>query len=291
MTEWDDLRFFLAIWRAGSMSGAATALKVNQTTVGRRLGALEESLGVLLFDRLPTGLRVTDAGRKIVTIASQMEEAALSLERLVAGSDDKLDGSVRIACSDTLAVGFVVERLAAFRARFPNIALEVVTGNSPLNLMRREADLAIRTMKPSQGDLVVRKLVDAAWRLYAPAAWPVGDEPAALASCPIVGFEGELANIGPSQWLNQRVPPDRIATRCGAILGAAVAIRAGLGVGPLPSFLADGDAGLRRFGPEPIMVQPLWLVVHPDLQGQARVRAAIDFLVEAFATAQRHFLG
>jgi DNA-binding transcriptional LysR family regulator len=283
MVEWDDLRFFLAISRAGTMSGAAQALKVNQTTVGRRLGALEEKLGVLLFDRTPAGLRVSDAGRKIVVIASEMEEASLSLERLVAGSDERLEGVVRIACSETLAVGFVIEGLAAFRAAHPHITLDIVTGNSPLNLLRREADLAIRTKKPPHSDLMVRKLVDADWCLYAAAVSAPHDPGDSLDEREVVGYEGELVELPASQWLHERVPPERIAARCNSILGAAAAIRAGLGVGALPAFVGDRADGLRRFLPDAITSQPLWLAVHPDLEGQARVRAALDYLVGLFA--------
>lgn len=280
MIEWDDLRFFLAIWRAGTMSGAAQALKVNQTTVGRRLGALEEKLGTLLFDRTPTGLNVSDAGRKIIAVASQMEEASLSLERLVAGSDDRLEGVVRIACSETLAIGFVIEGLGAFRKAHPRIMLEVVTGNTPLNLLRRDADLAIRTAKPPHSDLMVRKLIDADWRMYAAAKSDGGNT---LDDREVITYDGELSNVAAAQWLHQRVPPDRIASRFNSILSAGAAIRAGLGVGPLPAFFGDRDPLLRRFGEGPITTQPLWLVVHPDLQKQARVRAALDHLVELFA--------
>jgi DNA-binding transcriptional LysR family regulator len=287
MIEWDDLRFFLAIWRAGTMSGAAQALKVNQTTVGRRLGALEEKLGVLLFDRTPAGLNVSEAGQKIIAVASQMEEASLSLERLVAGSDERLDGSVRIACSETLAVGFLVEELAPFRAAHPRITLEIITGNSPLNLLRREADLAIRTTLPAHSDLVVRKLVDLEWCLY--SARRKQGLRQSLDERELIGYEGELANMPASQWLLQRVPPDQIVVRCNSILSAAAAIRAGLGVGPLPAFLGDRDSGLERFAPDAITCQPMWLAVHPDLQGQARVRAALNHLIEMFAQKSHLF--
>jgi DNA-binding transcriptional LysR family regulator len=280
--EWDDLRYFLAVWRSGTMSGAAQVLKVNQTTVGRRIGALEEQLGVLLFDRTPGGLNVTEAGRKIVEIASQMEESALSLERMVAGSDDRLEGSVRIACSETLAVGFLVEGLAAFRRVQPSIALEIITGNPPINLLRREADLAIRAIRPQHSELIVRKLVDVEWCLYdtTDAAAGAPDQP--FEGRDVVGFDAELASVPAALWLHQRVAPDRFAVRCNTILAAAAAIRGGQGVGALPRFIGDRDPRLRQFLPEVLSTQPLWLAVHPDLQAQARVRAAIEHIVDLF---------
>ena len=291
MIEWDDLRYFLAVWRSGTMSGAAQVLKVNQTTVGRRLGALEEQLGVLLFDRTPGGLSVTAAGSKIVEIATQMEESALSLERMVAGSDDRLEGAVRIACSETLAVGFLVEGLAAFRLAHPRIALELITGNPPINLLRREADLAIRALRPQHSELVVRKLVDVEWCLYATADAAAGAPDRPLDQQDVVGFDAELANIPAAQWLHQRVAPDRFAVRCNAILGAAAAIVAGLGVGALPRFIGDRDPRLRPFLSDVISTQTLWLAVHPDLQAQARVRAAIDHIVDLFCKKADWFRG
>lgn len=289
MLEWDDLRYVLAIWRAGTMNGAARILKVNQTTVARRLGVVEERLGALLFDRTPDGFRLTERGRKIVPLATQMEEAALLLERAVAGSDDQRAGTVRLACSETLAVGFVGATLADFRAANPDIALEVVTGISPLNLLRREADVALRTVKPTQSDLIARKLADVNWYLY--RRGDAVQAAHAADACPVIGYEGELAEMLASQWLNQHVAAERVVMRCNSILTAQVAAGAGLGMAALPAFLADDDPALALVLPEPISTNSLWLAVHVDLQHQVRVRALMDFLVERFARAARRFAG
>jgi DNA-binding transcriptional LysR family regulator len=220
-----------------------------------------------------------------------MEESALSLERNVAGSDDRLEGAVRIACSETLAVGFLVEGLAAFRRAQPRIALEIITGNPPINLLRREADLAIRALRPQHSELVVRKLIDVDWCLYAAAEGPAGSPDQPIDQQDVVGFDAELANMPAAQWLHQRVAPDRFAVRCNAILGAAAAIGAGLGVGALPRFIGHRDPRLRQFLPDAISTQPLWLAVHPDLQTQARVRAAMDHIVDLFCKKADWFRG
>ena len=291
MLQWDDLQYFLAILRTGTMSAAARSLKVNQTTVARRLGALEEELGVLLFDRTPEGFRVTAAGQKIIGVASQMEEAALSVGRLAAGVDEKLAGMVRLACSETLACHYLLSSLSRFRAAHPRITIELVTGNPPINLVRREADLAIRAIKPNEGDLVVRKLADAGWFLYSARDAGPSDGQTPFEEQDVVSYDGELAGIPPAQWIAQHVAPEHVAIRCNSILSAAAAIGAGIGFGTLPAFIGDRHPALRRMRPDSITTQKLLLVVHPDMQHQARVRALSDFLVDTFSGDRALFAG
>jgi DNA-binding transcriptional LysR family regulator len=141
--------------------------KSTRLLVGRRLVALEEALGARLFDRTSDGLQLTAAGERALAHVEQMEESAAALERAVAGEDARLDGVVRLATSETLAATFLVRALGAFHVRQPGIVLEVVTGASSVNLLKREADLAVRmTSRPTQANLIARKLAEMGWALY-----------------------------------------------------------------------------------------------------------------------------
>ncbi len=292
MADWNDYRYFVAVARAGTLAGAARTLKVDQTTCGRRLQALEEALGARLFDRTPDGLRLTPAGTRALEHAEAIEAAALALERRVSGEDARLEGAVRLAASETMAVAFLARELATFHARHPGIALELVTGSSAVNLLKREADLAVRaTPRPTQANLIVRKLGELGWRLYGSreyfARHPLDG---ALAAHPIVAFEEELAQITAAKWMDAHLAGARvIATN--SILAAQQAVRAGFGLGALPCFIGDADAELARAGDERVAIADVWMVVHPDLERTPRVRALMDFLVESFTRDADHFRG
>ncbi|HET9470224.1 MAG TPA: LysR family transcriptional regulator, partial [Usitatibacter sp.] len=142
--RWDDVRVFLEIHRRGSMAGAARALKVDQTTIGRRLQAFEESLGARLFDRTPDGHSLTPAGEGILDVAERVEEGMLALERRVGGEDARIAGTARVATSDAFVHGYLADRIPWLRERHPDLEIELTTGQSFVALSRREADLAIR---------------------------------------------------------------------------------------------------------------------------------------------------
>ncbi len=291
MTDWNDYRYFVAVAKAGTLAGAARALKVDQTTCGRRLQALEKVLGARLFDRTSDGLQLTSAGERALAHAREMEEAAAAIERRVAGVDERLDGVVRMATSETLAVGFLVRDLAAFHARHQGITLELFMGAASANLLQREADLAVRVgPRPTQANLIARKLSDMGWALYASpdylARRPVRGS---LESHALIGFDDDMAQIPAARWMDQHVPADRVL-RVNSILAACEAIAAGFGAGPLPCFLGDPH-GLTRLEAPPIPPAECWLVVHPDLEKTPRVRAAMDFMIELFTREGARFRG
>ena len=288
--DWNDLRFFLAATRAGSLSGAARLLGVDQTTVGRRLAALEVALAARLFDRAPGGLSLTAAGERLVEGAQRVEEAAVDAEARVAGEDRRLTGEVRLATSETLAAGIFAELIAPLRTRQPGIVIDLVTGIGHVNLLRRDADLAVRIGRPTQPNLVARKLADLGWALYATADYLRGRPPLwaeRVAGHAFIGYGDELANLPVARWIVER--GGDVVLRTNSILSAASAATAGWGVAPLPCFVAQTRPSLVRALDENIWSAEVWLAVHPELERTARVRAVMDLVTE-LVEGQREML-
>ena len=283
MFDWDDLRLVLAVARAGGLSGAAKSLGVNHSTLFRRLNALERDLGVALFERLPTGYRTTDAGERLVGAAERIEAEAIALDRELTGRDTRLSGRLRVTSSETLAFRVLTDEIARFRRSHPGIEVELVIDNRPLDLSRREADVALRAARPTQGDLFGRKLADIAWAVYgapdclgsrgAPA------DPEDLAGCPFVGWGEAALPVKAAAWLAESVTAEAVAYRSSSLLNQLVAAKAGIGLAVLPCYLADPEPGLIRVLP-PIadLTTELWLITHKTLKGTARVRAFMEIV-------------
>jgi DNA-binding transcriptional LysR family regulator len=288
--DWNDLRYFLACARAGSLAAAGRSLKVDQTTVGRRLGALEEALGARLFDRTPEGFTLTATGQRLLETAQTIEQATIDLERRATGADARLEGVVRVATSETLSATFLATELVALHAAHPGIEMQLVTGTTSLNLLKREADIALRAGQgPTQQSLVVRRLGAIAWGIFGTAEYlachpPIGPG-ARFDGHDLVMLDDELAQLPPTRWLTERAAGARIPLRTNSILTAAAAARGGWGLAALPSFFRGGSPELVLVYPELITPIDVWLVVHPDLQHTGRVRAVLDHLVQAMQRA------
>jgi DNA-binding transcriptional LysR family regulator len=282
--DWDDLKYFLACWRTGSLAKAGRTLHVDQTTAGRRLAALEESLGARLFEHAARRMVLTPAGESLLEIAQGVEQGAIDLGRRASGADARVEGLVRVATSETLAVTFLARQLSSLHAAHPKIELEIVTGAASLNLLRREADLALRAgPKPTQQSLIVRKLGRTGFGLFASEEYrkrrPRAGRKGPLDGHELVGYCDELAGIPPVRWLEEHGAGSRVALRTNSLLTAAEAARGGWGIAALPVFLGTAWPGLARFGRAEAGSSDFWLVVHPDLQHTGRVRAVIEHLV------------
>jgi len=162
MLDWNDFRVFLSVARAGTLSGAARLMGVDQSTMSRRLAALESSAGARLFDRTPDGYLLTAAGEAVRGRVEDLESGALGIERQLLGHDARPTGPVRLASSDSFASWFLVPRLAGLFADYPGISLQLVAGNQAVNLSRREADISLRLSKPQEPNLIARRLGEAA---------------------------------------------------------------------------------------------------------------------------------
>jgi DNA-binding transcriptional LysR family regulator len=277
LLDWDALRLFLAASRARSLTGAARALQLDQSTASRRLAALERSLGVRLFDRVPGGLEPTAVAAQVLPLAEAAEAQVLEFVRTSAGADEALEGTVRLAVPERIDSDLLVPELGPFQARYPGIRIELAAGAALLDLSRREADIALRFVRPAGGELValrVASLTTGAWgvkglvaRGAAAAPWVTTDEGSAF---------GEEA-----RWLERNVPPGNVRLRCNRVEAIAAAAGHGLGLALLPDALAARTPGLVRLpGVEVGPAAPLWLVAHPALLKVPRVRVTWEFLRE-----------
>ena len=286
MDDWNDARLILAVARAGSLTAAAKALRVDHSTVFRRLAAIEARMGHLFERGLGGAYHPTEAGIRAAAAAERMEDAALGLARDLAGQDARLTGRLRVTCSETLAYRLLTVYVARFRAEHPGILVELAVDGRVLNLSRREADVALRVARPREGDLWGRKLADIAWCVYGSpghvAAAPPLKVPTDLAAQALIGWEEGTAGINAADWLTG-IAPSAFVYRTNSLVNQMVAARAGIGLAALPCYLGDAEPGLVRALPDPVpdLARELWIVTHQDLRRTARVRAFFDTVVSS----------
>ena len=294
MFDWNDARSFLAVARLGSLSKAAQHLGVQQSTVGRRSSALEAALDARLFERTSEGWVPTPAGEAFGARAERIEDEALTAARLVAGKEGRVAGTVRMTAPQALGFFFVVPLLARMQAQHPDVVVELVAENASLNLSRREADLALRLGRPVQQQLIMRRLGDVVDALYVSRAYLERSGPVkagALGDHTFVAFDETFVQRDTPSWLSQRMRGARCVLEVNGTPGILAAVRAGMGIGVLPCWLADADGELVRVLPEQTLVHELWLVVHHDLRRAARIRAVTDFIVDEVARAAPQLAG
>lgn len=293
---WDDLRYVLAIARAHGLAGASRVLSVNHSTIYRRLRALERSLGVQLFARLPTGYQPTEAGERLIAAAERMEAEALAVDREIAGRDTQLVGLVRVTSSETLAYRVLTALIASFRRAHPRVEVELVIDNQLLDLSRREADVALRARRPTEPTAFGRKVADVAWAIYGAKTYLKGKAPprskAQLAKHAVIGFGTRATQLLAAQWLQAAVPETAIVYRTNSLINQLTAAKDGIGLALLPCYLADAERELARLlGPIDDLTTELWLITHQDLRATARVRAFMDHVGEALVRQRTMFAG
>ena len=280
--DWDGVRVFLAVARYGSLRAAGRALGLSQPTIARRLAEFEATFGgPTLFDRLPEGAHLNAVGERLVPAAERAEQAMLTLERRRAAASPALSGTVRVSAGEC-AAGFLARCLSgATTAPLPSgITLELMQSLQPANLARREADLALRHQPPKSGDYYVAKLGTFAVALYRRR----GEEASAWVAYTEEQSQGRSHD--PARWVQRRVDETHgiVALRAPSLLMHAEAIRAGTGRGVLPCYVGDAHPALERIGaPIPELDATYWMVVHRDLRRAPCVRAAIDWVRQAFA--------
>lgn len=296
--DWDDLRLVLAVAQTGTLSGAARNLRVTHSTVFRRLGAIEESLGTRLFERFRDGYSATPAGEAAAALAARFADEFLAMERRLSGQDLRPSGTVRIATTDTISV-MLMRHLPALRRAHPDIHLEITISNAIANLTRREADVAVRPVPEPSDTLVGRRIADIAHAIYGSPAYLARHDGADLSDHHWVGVDDTLATTVIGRWMEENVAGARIAVRVDALPALRDAVRAGIGIALLPCYLGDEDSRLRRTLPRaaPEARSALWLLTHGDLRRTARIRAVLDFLAVALGSeralleGRRHRVG
>jgi DNA-binding transcriptional LysR family regulator len=281
MFSWDDLKYFLAFARTGSMLGAAKVLGVNQSTVQRRISELEERLGRRLVMRHLSGYRLTELGSELRFSAEQVETAVTAFERDVAAYDKGLSGTVRVTIGSVLA-----DRLRRtplidlFHARYPDLRLEVITSDQFLDLSKGEADIAIRAGDPQDDNLVCRKIADAPWAVYASRSYVERHgAPACVEDIGrhfVVACSGAIADYPAAKWLRSVAPHAAVAARCDNWSGLVLAVKSGAGIAPLLAY--QGDHELVRVIDTIDLVTPFYLLMHQAMQHTPRVRAFADFV-------------
>ena len=280
--NWDDLRHFLAIRDRGSISGAAARLGVNHSTVLRRIASLEQTLGVRLFERLPSGYAPTAAGHELAERLAGVSEQIEAAERRSAGGDLEIKGVLRLTTTDTLVHGLLMPALTRFCERHPRVQLQVAINNTFMNLTQREADVAVRGSNRPPENLIGRRVGNIRTAPYASRAYLKSlRRDASADDWRWVALDESLAHLEQAKWLRTNVAVERIAMRLDSLVAMVDAVVAGAGVGMLLTPLADARDGLVRLAePLPQLDTQLWVLTHPDLRDVARVRALTDHLFD-----------
>jgi DNA-binding transcriptional LysR family regulator len=295
MFEWDDARHFLAIHRKGSLSAAARQLGVNQSTVGRRLLALEEQLGTKLFIRTRDGYRIAPAGERLLPHAERMEDEATAIAREITGQVGSLTGTVRVTTADLFGARIIAPLLVRFHERYPDIDLELDADNRLRSLSKREADMAVRIGGTLENGLAVRKVGEFAYALYAARDYLArrgrpreGD----WSGHDFIGFSDSMMRTAESHWIEERAAKGRVVLRSVNTLAQVASAVAGIGVAMLPCYAGDAEAELVRLvGPAKCVSHPIWLVMHQDMRHAARLRVCSDFLADGIRAQSRRLLG
>jgi DNA-binding transcriptional LysR family regulator len=284
--NWEDLKIFAALARSYSLSATARRLKLDHSTVARRVAALEAALGVRLFDRLPRGYALTAEGARIAALALPLEEQALAIERTAGGQEQEIAGTVRISAPPVFASHFIAPRLGPLRHAHPRILVELIGEREAASLVRREADLAIRLSRPEEGAIVARKLGTMGFGLYGAPAYLAATRPGER---DFIGYDEAFDHVVQQRWLRELADGRPLALCANDLAIVHHAARAGLGLAVLPRFLGDGDAALERLAGGADIVRDVWLLIHPDLRRSPRIRIVTEALV-ALVRAERRLL-
>lgn len=298
--DWDHLRVFLAVARQGQLLAAARRLGINHATVARRLDALEEALGAPLFDRRPAGCVPTDAGERLLPAAERVEAEMLGIAESFRDAAADVSGTVRIGAPDGLGNYFLAAELGALAALYPNLVVELVPLPRTFSLSRREADLAIVLDRPTEGRLLVSRLIDYTLSVYAARAYlerhgtPASVED--LAGHVVVTGVEDLAYASALDYSGVLEKYGRSRFRCASVMGQMEAVRAGAGIGVLHDFAAgrhldqQGPDALVRILPGIGFRRSYFLLAHPDTAQVRRIAVLRDVLTQRFREARARFI-
>ncbi|MFV0665623.1 LysR family transcriptional regulator [Denitromonas sp.] len=283
--DWDHSRIFLAVARSGQMLAAARQLRLDHATVGRRITALEEALGVKLIERRTNGCALTPAGERFLASAERIEADMLRVQAELSETDVETAGTVRIGAPDGFGTYFLSSRLGPLMDRHRRLTIQLVPLPRTFSLSKREADVAIVIDRPEAGRLVVRKLTDYGLSFYAARSYLAArGEPAdleALSAHTLVTYVQDMQFAGALNYFPQGFSPQFRRFECAGVLGQAEAVRAGVGIGILHDFHAVNDPALKRILPMHGFSRSYWLVTHADTSTLARVRTVCDFIAQA----------
>jgi len=292
--NWDDLKYFLALYRNSSFLAAAAELRVTHTTVARRISALEERLQARLFLRTETGCRPTNEGELLLPLAEQLESTIINMEGLVSGKNRQLTGAIRVGAPDGIGNSFLASCLGRFQAGHPGLEIELIAAPMYHSLTKREVDILITVHKPTRGHVVARKLTDYGLGLFASRIYlernPAIRSRKDLGNHQFIGYIDDLLFDQDLRFMEEVSPGLQARFRSSTVLAQARAAAAGAGIGVIPYFLAHEEKELVQILPDYSFTRSYWLQVNPDTRQLARVRATIDFIVAEIEAARELFL-
>lgn len=284
--DWNLMRSFLAVMERGSLMSAARHLGGSQPTIGRHIAQLEAQLGVTLFERTGQALTPTATAHLIAERAQAMAGGAEAVARVLAGRDAEAGGTVRLTASQVVACHLLPPLLAQLHSEHPAIQIELVATNEVSNLLRREADIAVRMVRPAQGSLVARRVGQVHVGLYGALGYlkrrGTPRTLADLADHDLIGFDRDPTILRGFAAMGQPATRERFCLRSDDHLAAWAAVRAGIGLGWAATYMAAPDPGVRRVLPDmPIPPLPVWLAVHREVRSSPRIRLVYEFLRDA----------
>ncbi|HGN1705791.1 TPA: LysR family transcriptional regulator [Providencia rettgeri] len=291
--NWDDTRVFLAIAREGTLSAASKVLKLGIATTSRRLERLEEALNVRLFTRDQLGYKLTDEGSALISQAEALEQAGYAFGNAARKKSDSAMGHVCLATAQGLADHLIIPALPSLTNAHPNLTIEIVTSVSTVNLHRRDADIALRMVRPECGNVRIRRLGTLGFGLYASKDYlqrrPNPDRLSSLEQDDFIGWSETQQHLQSAQWLERtlRGRPCRLTTS--TMSAQFSAVQAGIGMAVLPHFIAQ-KMGLICLQDDINCDQSIWLVIHSDLAHSRRIRVVADFLTELVAKEREKLL-
>ncbi len=283
--DWTHIRAFLATADTGSLSAAARQLRLTQPTLSRQVAALEDEMGVMLFERLGRALQLTDAGHELLAHARQMGQAAEAFAITATSQSQEVEGLVRITASDVFSVYVLPQALRILAERAPRLKVEIVADNDLRDLMRREADIAVRHVRPEQPDLVARLVKEARAYLYASETYvKAHGAPQTLADCgqhEFIGFGDVDQMVGFLKPLGIEATAENFRFNTHNGLVGWELVRQGFGIAIMASDAGDNTPGVIRLLPqmEPV-VFPIWLTTHRELHTSRKIRFVFDVLAE-----------
>lgn len=290
MFDWDDLKPFLALARHGSTVAAARALRVDQSTVQRRIAELERRLGQAIVVRHPSGYRLTPFGTDLLPFAERVEQQVGALEQHLRDCHRALEGIVRLTCPEPLVHRITQSPLLEhFEAAHPGLRIDFVTSDRYLDLSQGEADVALRSGDTVDGELVGRKVADSLWAVYASTAYlEKAGRPASLGAAaghPWITLDSALPGHRSTVWLQSALPTAHIASTSASVLGLVHSVKAGLGIAALPTALGDAETDLvRLFGPIAELTRVWRILTTKTLRKTPRVDAFFRFMAAETAT-------
>ena len=288
--DWGLIRSFLAALDRGSLQGAARQLGISQPTVGRHIADLEAQLGTVLFERTGRGLAPTAMAGQLAEPARAMQRSAMTLSHHASNAQAEAAGTVRLTASQPVACYLLTPVLARLRQALPAIQIELVVSNTVSNLLQREADIALRMVRPEQSSLVVKRIGEVTLSACASAAYlarrGTPERPEDLLQHELVGFDRADDILRGFAAMGQPIAREQFALRTDDMVAYWEAIRAGLGIGFVARYVLATDPGVR--GVLPLLglpALPIWLTVHREVRSSGRIRAVYDFLSQAIPEA------